>query len=257
VIDDVLWIPATLLGFAIGSFANVVAYRVPLGLSVVSPGSACPRCEHPLAWRDNIPLVSWLILRGRCGYCGAAISTRYPIVEAATAALFGAATLFIGAVWVLPAYLWFVGVTVALTLTDLDHKLIPNRILFPSSAVGVALLGVGALVDGQLPDFARALLGATAYFVLLLIVALVAKGGFGFGDVKLAWFLGLYAAYLGWSELLVAVFLPFAVGGVVSILLLITRIKGRKDAIPFGPYMVIGVYLAITFGERIADWYLG
>jgi leader peptidase (prepilin peptidase)/N-methyltransferase len=257
VIEDFLWIPAVLLGFAVGSFGNVVAYRVPLKLSVVSPGSACPRCEHLLAWRDNIPLVSWLVLRGRCRYCGDGISARYPIVEAATAALFGAATLVIGAVWVLPAYLWFIGATVALTLTDLDHKLIPNRILFPSSVVGAVLLGVGALIDGRLPGFGRALLGAAAYFAILLVVALVAKGGFGFGDVKLAWFLGLFTAYLGWSELLVAVFLPFAVGGVVSILLLITRIKGRKDAIPFGPYMVIGAYLAMTFGERIADWYLG
>jgi leader peptidase (prepilin peptidase)/N-methyltransferase len=179
------------------------------------------------------------------------------MVEVATAALFGAATSVIGADWVLPAYLWFIGVTVAITLTDPDHKLIPNRILFPSSVVGVLLLGVGAVIDAQLPDFGRAILGATAYFAMLLVVALVARGGFGFGDVKLAWFLGLYATYLGWSELLVAVFLPFAVGGVVSILLLITRIKGRKDAIPFGPYMVIGAYLAITFGEQIADWYLG
>lgn len=255
-IEAILRIPAALLGLAVGSFANVVAYRVPLNRSVVSPGSACPQCDHPLAWRDNIPVLSWLILRGRCRNCTARISIRYPIVEVATAALFVAATSVIGAFWVLPAYLWFVGVTVALTLTDLDHKLIPNRILFPSSAIGSVLLGMGALIDGEIWSFGRALLGATAYFAGLLIVALIAKGGFGFGDVKLAWFLGLYAAYRGWSELVVAIFLPFAVGGVVSILLLITGIKGRKDAIPFGPYMVIGAYLAITYGQQIADWYL-
>ncbi len=255
-IEDILWIPAVLLGFAVGSFANVVAYRVPLDRSVVSPGSACPSCDHPLAWRDNIPLLSWLILRGRCRHCSARISIRYPLVEAATAALFVAATLVIGALWVLPAYLWFVGVTVALTLTDLDHKLIPNRILFPSSAIGAVLLGIGAVIDGEVPSFGRALLGAAAYFTGLLVVALIAKGGFGFGDVKLAGLLGLFAAYLGWSELIVAIFLPFAVGGVVSILLLITGIKGRKDAIPFGPYMVTGAYLAIALGQQIADWYL-
>lgn len=255
--EGLLGATAALLGLAVGSFVNVVAYRVPLGRSVVTPGSACPHCEQALGWRDNIPIVSWLMLRGRCRYCNARITVRYPIVEAATAALFATAALVIGADWVLPAYLWFVGVTVALTLTDLDHKLIPNRILFPSAAAGAALLGLGALMDGEPLSFVRALIGATAYFGALLMVALVAKGGFGFGDVKLAWFLGLYAAYLGWGELIVAGFLPFAVGGVVSILLLITRMKGRKDAIPFGPYMVIGAYLAIAVGQPIMDWYLG
>ncbi len=255
-LEDVLWIPAAVLGLAVGSFVNVVAYRVPLHRSVVSPASACPRCEHRLGWRDNIPVVSWLILRGRCRYCGAPISFRYPIVELATAALFAAAAIVIGAQWVLPAYMWFVGVTVALTLTDLDHKLIPNRILFPSAGGAVGLLGIGALIEGEVASLGRALLGATAYFATLLVVALIAKGGFGFGDVKLAWFLGLYAAYLGWGELLVAGFLPFAVGGVVSILLLATRIKGRKDAIPFGPYMVIGAYIALAAGRQITDWYI-
>ena len=144
-----------------------------------------------------------------------------------------------------------------LSLTDLDHKLIPNRILFPSSIVGTILLGIGAVLDGHVAAFGRALLGAVAYFAMLFILALIARGGFGYGDVKLSWFLGLFAAYLGWAELLVAAFMPFAVGGVVSILLLITRIKGRKDYIPFGPYMVIGAYLAIAYGDQIADWYLG
>jgi leader peptidase (prepilin peptidase)/N-methyltransferase len=256
-IEDVLWIPAVLLGLAVGSFGNVVAHRVPLERSVVHPGSACPQCDHPLSWRDNIPIISWLLLWGRCRHCGARISARYPIVEVATGGLFAATALVIGAAWVLPAYLWFVGVTVVLTLTDLDHKLIPNRILFPGSAAGAVLLGVGAFIDAEPASFLRALLGATAYFGALLAVALIAKGGFGFGDVKLAWFLGLYSAYLGWSELLVATFVPFAVGGVVSIFLLVTRIKGRKDAIPFGPYMVIGAYIAIAAGRQITDWYLG
>ena len=256
-IEDILWIPLALLGLAVGSFVNVVAYRVPLDRSVVSPASACPHCDHALAWRDNIPLISWFILRRRCRHCNAAISSRYPIVEAATAALFAAAAVVIGAEWVLPAYIWFVGVTVVLSLTDLDHKLIPNRILFPSSIVGTILLGIGAVLDGHVAAFGRALLGAVAYFAMLFILALIARGGFGYGDVKLSWFLGLFAAYLGWAELLVAAFMPFAVGGVVSILLLITRIKGRKDYIPFGPYMVIGAYLAIAYGDQIADWYLG
>lgn len=246
-----------LLGLIIGSFVNVVAFRVPQKRSVVSPGSACPACDHPLQWRDNIPVVGWLLLGGKCRHCGAAISKRYPIVEIATAALFVIAYSVLGLVWVLPAYLWFVGVTVALTLTDLDHKLIPNRILFPSIGVAVVLLGLGALLDGELPAYGRALLGAGVYFSVLLLIALIARGGFGFGDVKLAAFLGLYTAYLSWGQLAVALILPFIVGGVVSIFLLVTRIRGRKDAIPFGPYMVAGAYLATFYGQQIIDWYLG
>ena len=255
-IEDILWIPAALFGLIVGSFLNVVAYRVPLKRSVVYPGSACPHCDHPLSWRDNIPVVSWLMLRGRCRYCSERVSVRYPIVEVSTAALFAWTAIVIGAQWVLPAFFWFVGVTIVLTLTDLDHKLIPNRILFPSTAVAVILLGLGALLDRELGALGRALLAGAAYFAVLLLIALVARGGFGFGDVKLAGFLGLYAGYLGWGELLVALFMPFAVGGIISILLLITRIKGRKDAIPFGPYMVLGAYLAVFVGEQIIDWYL-
>ena len=254
--DFIFAIPIALLGLIIGSFINVVAYRVPLKRSVVSPGSACPSCDHPLDWRDNIPVLSWLLLGGKCRHCGASISARYPIVEVATAALFVITYVEFGLVGVLPGYLWFVGVTVALTLTDLDHKLIPNRILFPSTAVGVVLLGLGSVVDGQIADFGSAILGGLIYFAALLAVALVARGGFGFGDVKLAAFLGLYATYLGWGQLVVAIVLPFVVGGVVSIFLLVTRIKGRKDAIPFGPYMVIGAYLAVYTGQAIVDWYL-
>jgi len=255
-LEPILAVVAGVFGLVVGSFVNVVAYRIPRGESVVYPGSACPHCEHPLAWRDNIPVLGWLALGGRCRYCRQRISVRYTLVEAATAAFFVVAAITIGANWVLPAYLWFVGVTLALTLTDLDHKLIPNRILFPSSAVAVVLLGLGALLDGALGAFGRALLAAAAYFAVLLVIALIARGGFGFGDVKLAAFLGLYAGYLGWGQLAVALFMPFAVGGVISVLLLVTRIKGRKDAIPFGPYMVLGAYLAVFLGDQIIDWYL-
>ena len=120
----------------------------------------------------------------------------------------------------------------------------------------MVLLGLGALADGEPAAYGRALLGGIVYFLVLLVIALIARGGFGFGDVKLAAFLGLYSAYLGWGQLAVALILPFIVGGVVSIFLLVTRIRGRKDAIPFGPYMVAGAYLAVALGREIIDWYL-
>jgi leader peptidase (prepilin peptidase)/N-methyltransferase len=246
-----------IVGLVIGSFVNVVAYRVPLGKSVVSPPSACPSCGHRIRPRDNIPVVSWLLLRGRCRDCGATISARYPVVEAFTALAFAGTAWFIGPRWILIPYLWFVGVTITLTLTDLDHQRIPNRILYPSTAIGAVLLVGGALLDGQPWSFLlRAVEGGLVYFALLLIVAFVARGGFGMGDVKLAFLLGLYLAYASWGTLVVGIFLAFVIGGVGALVLLITHVRGRKDPIAFGPSLIAGAWLAIPFADAILSWYL-
>jgi len=179
---------------------------------------------------------------------------RTPAVAIATALLFAATPLAIDVDWVLPAYLWFVAVTVTLTLTDLDTKLIPNRILFPGTIVGLVLLLGGAIVEGG--PIVRPLAGGVIYFVLLLALALIARGGFGFGDVKLAFLLGLFTAYQSWETLIVAVFAAFLLGGLVSAILVVFRIRSRKDSIPFGPYLVAGAYLAIVWAGTIASWYL-
>ena len=179
---------------------------------------------------------------------------RTPAVAIATALLFAATPLAVDVDWVLPAYLWFVAVTVTLTLTDLDTKLIPNRILFPGTIVGLVLLMGGAIVEGG--PIVRPLAGGVIYFVLLLVLALIARGGFGFGDVKLAFLLGLFTAYQSWETLIVAVFAAFLLGGLVSAILVVFRIRSRKDSIPFGPYLVAGAYLAIVWAGTIASWYL-
>jgi leader peptidase (prepilin peptidase)/N-methyltransferase len=247
---------AGLFGMLIGSFLNVVAYRIPLGRSVVSPPSACPECGHQIRWKDNIPVVSWLLLRGRCRDCRAGISVRYPIVEAATGVLFAGTYLVIGPVWVLPAYLLFIATTVVLVLTDLDHKRIPNRILYPATVVTVVLLTAGAAADGTLAAVPRALAGGGVYFGLLLLIALAARGGFGMGDVKLSFLLGILLGFQSWAALWSGIFLAFLTGGVVSLLLLITKRKGRKDAIPFGPPLIVGAWIALVWGQQLADWYL-
>jgi len=249
---------AGVFGLIIGSFINVVAYRIPLGRSVVSPSSACPSCGGCIRPVDNIPLFSWLLLHGRCRDCGVRISARYPIVEALTAIVFAATAWYIGAQWVLVPYLWFVGVTIALTLTDLDHQRIPNRILYPSTVIGAVLLAGGALLDGEPGTLlVRALEGGLAYFALLFLIALAARGGFGMGDVKLAFFLGLFLAYVSWGTLVVGVFAAFVVGGVVASGLLVTKVRGRKDPIAFGPALVAGAWIAIPFAGRLLSWYLG
>ena len=251
-----------LLGLVVGSFLSVVAHRVPIGRSVVRPRSACMVCGAQIRSLDNIPVVSWLLLRGRCRDCGTAISARYLIVEATTAALFVAAALVIGVAWVLPAYWWFVAVGVALVLTDIDHKRIPNRILFPGIIVGAVLLTIGAVGDGAdagggLEPFIRAGAGGAAYFTGLLVLALIARGGFGFGDVKLAILLGMFLAYQSWGVLATGVLLAFLLGGLQAILLLVTGIKGRKDPIPFGPPLIAGALIALAAGQGFVDWYIG
>lgn len=244
-------------GLLIGSFLNVVAYRIPNEMSVLHPPSVCPSCGHEIRARDNVPILSWLLLRGRCRDCGAPISIRYPVVETTTAGVFAGAAAVLGAVWVLPAYLWFAAVTIALVLTDLDHKRIPNRILYPGTIVATALLGGGAALEGDLGSFGRSLLGGAGYFGLMLLVALVARGGFGFGDVKLAFLLGEFAAFRSWGSLFVAGFAAFVIGGLLSLALLVLGRVGRKDAIPFGPAMVAGAFAAVVVGDAIAEWYLG
>ncbi|MEN8114408.1 MAG: A24 family peptidase [Actinomycetota bacterium] len=175
-------------------------------------------------------------------------------VAVVTALLFTGSPLVIAVDWALPAYLWFIGVTVTLTLTDMDEKLIPNRILFPGTVVGAVLLTVGALIEGG--AILRAFAGGAIYFVVLLVIALIARGGFGFGDVKLGFLLGLFTAYQSWDTLIVAVFAAFLLGGVVSLFLIVFRIRGRRDSIPFGPYLVAGAYLAIAWASTIATWYV-
>lgn len=251
----VMPIALTLFGLIVGSFLNVVAYRIPLGKSVAHPPSACPTCETPIAPRDNIPVISWLLLRGRCRHCGTRISPRYAVVEAANAALWLLTYLVVGMAWVLPAFLWFVSVTLVLILTDLDHHRIPNRILLPGFVVGAVLLVTGSLLDGSPERLLSAGIGAIGYFGILFVVALAARGGFGFGDVKLAALLGLFTGYAGVGSALIALFLGIFIGGLVAIVLLVTRRRDRKAEIAFGPPMIVGAWIAVPYGaELVARW---
>ena len=202
-------------------------------------------------------MFGWLMLRGRCRDCDTSISIRYPVVEALTGVLFAVTTLVIGLRWDLPAHLWFVALTTVLILTDLDHHRIPNRILLPGTIVGVGLLAAGGALEGRLADVGVGLVAGVVNFVVFLVIAIAARGGFGMGDVKLAFILGVFTGYHAWGFTAVASFLAFLLGGAVSIGLLIARRRGRKDAIPFGPPMVVGAWLAIVWGTNILDWYLG
>lgn len=247
-----------LLGLAVGSFLNVVVWRVPRGESVVHPPSACPRCGHAIRARDNVPVLSWLLLRGRCRDCGEPISARYPLVEAATAVLFAAAAVLTGISWTLPAALYLVAVSVALTLIDLDVKRLPDAIVLPSYPVAVALLALASWNPGGTSDWTSmrdALLGGAVMFAVYFVLCLVYPAGMGFGDVKLSGVLGLYLGWVGWSALVVGWFAAFLLGGLYAVGLLVARRANRRSGIPFGPWMLAGAAVGLVLGDDLWAMY--
>ncbi|GCE77347.1 prepilin peptidase [Cellulomonas biazotea] len=249
-----------LLGLVVGSFLNVVVWRVPRGESVVSPPSACPSCGHRIRPWDNVPVVSWLALRGRCRDCGTSISARYPLVESVTGALFALTAWWLGPVWALPAFLYLAAVSVALCLIDVDVHRLPDAIVLPSYVVGLVLLGLASWNPGGTSDWAallRAAIGAAAMFAFYFVLVVIRPGGMGFGDVKLAGVLGLYLGWVGWSSLVVGWFAAFVLGGVFGSVLMLARRAGRKSAIPFGPWMLLGAAVGLVVGPQLAEAYLG
>lgn len=246
----------TLLGLAVGSFLNVVIWRVPRGESVVAPPSHCPRCDAQIRTRDNIPVLSWIVLRGRCRDCGARISARYPGVEALTGGLFLLMVLTLGLTWELPAFLYLTALGVALAFIDLDTKRLPNVLTLPSYPIVAGLLLLPAAMADSWGDYGRALLGAAALFGLYFLMALVYPAGMGMGDVKLAGVLGMALGWLGWSQWIVGSFMAFVLGAVVGVGLMLFGRAGRRTAIPFGPFMLVGALLGIVIGSGVAGWYV-
>lgn len=251
-----LYLLVALFGLAIGSFLNVVIWRVPRGESVVSPPSACPRCGHAIRARDNVPVLSWILLRGRCRDCGEPISPRYPLVEAATGVLFVLVLARFGVTVELAAFLVAAAVALALTLIDLDTRRLPDVLTLGVVPVLVVLLAVASAVSGDWSAFWRGLAGAGALFAFYFGLLVIYPSGMGFGDVKFALSLGLAMGYIGWGALVVGAFAAFLLGGVLSIVLLALGKATRKSGLPFGPWMALGAAVGIGFGEQIADAYL-
>lgn len=244
-----------LLGLAVGSFLNVVVWRVPRGESVVRPPSACPRCGNAIRSRDNLPVLGWLILRGRCRDCGEPISVRYPLVEAGTAALFVAMGLRFGASAVLPAYLYLSAVGLALALIDLDTMRLPDALTLPSYGVIALLLSIAAWQQGNSHALIRAGVGALLLGGFYFVVWFAYPAGMGFGDVKLAPTLGACLGWLGYGVVAVGGFLGFLFGAVVGLGVIGLTAGGRKTKIPFGPFMIAGALTAVFFGQQLADAY--
>ena len=250
-----LILAAGLLGLLTGSFGNVAIHRIPAGESVVSPPSACPACGHEIRWFDNVPVLSWLVLRGRCRDCGAAIAWRYPAVELAMAVLFAAVAWRIGWSWLLPGQLLFAWALLVLAVIDAETRRIPNRLTYPLAPALLVLLAGGALLEGEPGAALRALLAGLAVGGALLALATAVRGGMGMGDVKLGAFIGVGLGALSWGAVAVGVLGGFLLGGLTGVLLLATRARGRKDLIPFGPYLAAGAVIGLLGGARLADSY--
>jgi len=238
-----------LLGAVVGSFLNVVIWRLPRGESVVAPPSHCPACGNRIHWYDNVPVLGWVLLMGRCRACKAPISPEYPLVEAANAALYGVLVWRFGPVPELPVYMLLVSALLALTMIDLHHKILPDRITLPGIAVGLAAAAT-LLPVGIVPALAGAALGGGLFFG----IAVVSRGGMGGGDIKL---MAMIGAFLGWQAVLLTTLLASVVGGVVGVVLMLAFGKGRKYAVPFGPFLAAGALVCLLWGDRVISWYLG
>jgi len=240
----------------VGSFLNVVVWRIPRKESVVRPRSQCTSCGTQLAGRDNVPVVSWVLLRGRCRTCQAAISIRYPLLEVACAALFAATTVRFGASFHLPAYLVLGAGLLALSAIDIEHKLLPNRVVYPTGfAVGL-LLVLAALAEAEPRRIGWALIGALGCFAAFFLLHFISSGGMAFGDVRLSFVLGMAVGWLGLPLVPVFLFVSFLVAAVVGLVYGAISGKGLKAAIPFGPFLAIGAEVAIFAGQRLVDVYL-
>ncbi len=244
---------AFILGACIGSFLNVVIYRIPAGESIVSPGSRCPGCGAAIRWYQNIPILSWVALRGRCGACGISISVRYPLVEALTGALFVLVFAAFGFQSATVVYWIFVAALVAITFIDLDHQIIPDVISLPGIPAGFVASFFVPWISWSDSLLGIVLGGGSLYLVAAGYELLTKKEGMGGGDIKL---LAMIGAFLGWQAVLPVIFLSSLIGSLVGVpLMLIKKADGRL-AIPFGPFLALGAVIYLLWGRALLTWYL-
>lgn len=243
------WIDISIfvLGTLIGSFLNVVIYRIPREESIVFPSSHCPLCQHPIYWYDNIPLLGYLFLKGRCRFCHGAISIRYPFVEAMN----GLGYLFLvhqfGLSWIWLAYALLYSSLLAVTFIDLDHQIVPDVITLPGLVIGV-IISSTILPTGLINSLIGLFLGGGLFY----LVALISRGGMGGGDIKL---IAMIGAFAGWKAVLLTIFISAFTGSVLGIILMIFKGKSRKYPVPFGPFLALGAMISILWGNPIIYWY--
>jgi leader peptidase (prepilin peptidase)/N-methyltransferase len=242
-----LCVIALVFGLVIGSFLNDVIYRLPRRESLSHPSSHCPNCNTAINWYDNIPVVSWLVLRGKCRSCAQSIAVRYPVVESVTGVGFALAAWRFGLAWPALVACAFIAALVAIAFIDYDEMIIPDRIVLPGAIIGLA--ASVALDPGRWWVYLVSSVGCAAFF--LILVLLWPGGGMGLGDAKMGLFMG---AVLG-PRIVVAVFAAFLFGSIVGVYLIVVKKAGRKTKVPFGPFLAIGAVLALFLGQVLIDAY--
>ncbi len=243
---------AALLGAIVGSFLNVCIYRLPLGTSIVWPASACPHCRREIEWYENIPIVSWVVLRGRCRTCGQPIGVQYPIVEAITAAMFGLAWWHYGPGMLLVSRLVFGCALIVLFAIDLEHQLLPNAITLPGIVVGFALSFFTA--PGWIDSLIGIVVGGGSLLLMFYLYLLVRKReGLGMGDPKM---LAMIGAFLGWKMTMFALIFASFSGSLVGLTMMATRRGSMESMLPFGCFLAVGAAFAATIGPAMLQWYL-
>jgi len=249
-----------LLGTIVGSFLNVIADRLPAGKSIISPPSHCSACQHRLPAKDMVPIFSYLFLRGQCRYCSTPIPMRSLLVELGTGILFTFLYWHYGLGWELAITVFYCCLFVALLITDLEHTVLPNKIVYPGIGVALIVATLGSIFGFEPKSITDsgfelwivdAAIGGGFGFGFLLIVALISRGGMGWGDVKLAGLIGLVA---GFPLVFIAMFLAIVSGGLVAAVLLLFKLKSRKDAIPFGPFLCLAAMATLFWGSKLLSW---
>jgi leader peptidase (prepilin peptidase)/N-methyltransferase len=240
-----------LLGLVVGSFLNVVIYRVPRDESIIRPRSACPACGIPIRERDNIPIISWLVLRGRCRDCKAPISARYPLVELACGALFAGTAARFGHRWDLPAFLALFAGLLALSCIDVERMILPKKIVYPLTALVGALLLLAAAETGRWHEFLVGLICAVAWFVVFFGLNLASPRILGFGDVRLSFVLGLSLGWLGIGYVLLGFFAANLIGATIGVILIATKRMDRQSRIPYGVFLAAGCAFAVFAGPEL------
>jgi leader peptidase (prepilin peptidase) / N-methyltransferase len=244
------------LGLCVGSFLNVVIWRLPRGGSVVQPPSQCPNCEMQLRARDLVPIVSWLALRGGCRGCRARISVRYPVVELVTGLLFVAIGVRFGLSLAVLPFLVFTAIAVALTGIDIDTLTLPRQLIYGGAVAGAVLLTMSALVQGEPARLVGAAVGAAIASAALLAIHELSPRDMGFGDVRFAGLIGLHIGWLGVAQVPAALVLAFVLGAVGGLAFLVLRRRGRRTQIPFGPFLAAGALVTVLWGQPLVHAWL-
>jgi leader peptidase (prepilin peptidase) / N-methyltransferase len=247
---------AVVFGLLIGSFLNVCIYRIPRNISIVFPSSRCTACNNEIRAWDNIPVISYLLLGGRCRNCRAKISLRYPLVEALNAFLYAAVVWQYGIGWNSLVYAVLCSSLIVITFIDLDFQIIPDRITLagiPLGLVAGSFLLNDPFMRAELLGYKASLIGMCAGGGLFYLVAVLSRGGMGGGDIKM---MAMVGALMGWKSILLTTFLGSLAGSLIGVFLMIFKGRGRKTKIPFGPFLALGTLITLFFGQEILLWYL-